>query len=429
MYNRTDPSFSTVQGTSMTPVVFVNSNAHGQIKSDENYNLDLVDRSKFPDMTIIEINVASPTIVNILDDDTVHELHRMINAKINAIRRKNLDPDYNEQLITALTQADVEYKRQTTQIIKKQVLDQIQNLINILESKLVSPIEGETKSDQLESFTDEGPDEEVGNSIIEQIRDRVHFVKAFLEKDMFDYNFYSRNNLNKEMVKIYFSGDELTSVPQNWRIIAEELYNVPTSLTILDSSVAKIHEIISQPQGAETNYIIGNSVDLLRYLTPTTVTRSTASSLSITNEDIYTYLYNAGYRKIIIFNNSCATAIDKDDSEITDLRMLRRITKEANDIRYTTRLNLPRLNLRSTTTTVMNTFNSLFKNLIIQLTSVLGNNGYTLKDAKININTYKGGSKSTIKNKNKNKSKGKNKYKHVRKTYKKKLRKTYKKRR
>jgi hypothetical protein len=406
-----------------TPVVLVNSNAHGQIKSDENYNLDLVDRRKFPDMTILEINIARPGVVNILDDETVHLLHRMINRKINAIKGKILDPDYNANLITALTQADVEYKVHTTKIIKDQVLDQIQNLINILESKLVPPIEGELKSVQLESFTDENEGEEVGNSIIEQIRDRIHFVNAFLQNDMFDY-IYFRDNPDKKMLKVYFSGDELTNVPQNWRIIAEELYNVPTTLPTPENKVPTVHEIIQQSQGVETNYIIGNSVDLLRYLPSSTkVTRNGAQQLSITNEDIYEYLYNAGYRKVIMFNNSCATAIDVENNEITDLRTLRRLRKEADNIRRDSVFPLNISKLRPSKE--INSFDTIFISLKKELEEILNGKGYTIIDAKINI--HKGGSKSKS-NRNQRSNK-KSKRKNNRKTYKKKLRKTYKKRR
>ena len=82
--------FSTVQGQYTTPMVLVNSNPHGQIKvkavTRENSSiLELVRREKFPDMSITEINVATPTVVNILDDTTVYELHQMIKQKIHDI--------------------------------------------------------------------------------------------------------------------------------------------------------------------------------------------------------------------------------------------------------------------------------------------------------------------------------------------------------
>jgi hypothetical protein len=420
-----------------TPVVFVNSNAHGQIKSDQNYNLELVNRRKIPDMTIIEINIAKPTVVNILDDETVHNLYNMIIKKINAIKPKNFDPDdYNEQLIIALSQADKEYKIQTRDIIKKQVFGQLENLIDDLKQNLEDKSAiGQNNIEKLESFLDED-----GSPIIEKIRDRIHFVISFLQKGMFDYNFYSRYKNKIPMLKIYFSGDELTSVPQNWRILAEELYEVPTTLRPGVKTFATIPEIIAAADITETNYISGNSVDLLRYLTPTPPTtipptprietipssivrRNGAAQITHTNEDIYEYLYKAGYRKVIMFNNSCATAINIENYEIIDLRTLRVIRKNAEEFRKKSFIPLTKSKLREKLTDNFEVEFSLIKK---NLEKVLRKYAYNLNDARINM--YNGGSKSKSNRKSKRSNK-KSKRRNNRKTYKKKLRKTYKKRR
>jgi uncharacterized protein YhaN len=124
-----------------------------------------------------------------------------------------------------------------------------------------------------------------------------------------------------------------------------------------------------------------------------------------------------------MFNNSCATAIDRENYEIIDLRTLRIIRKNAETIRAESFIPLNKSKLRDSKE--INSFESFFNNIKTDLNTVLTKNGYTLSDARINI--YNGGSKT--KSKRRNRSNKKSKRRNNRKTYKKKLRKTYKKRR
>jgi hypothetical protein len=412
------------EGPLMTPAVFANSNAHGQIKEMEvkpknSSILELVERSKFPDMTIFEINVAKPTVVNILDDETVHFLHQMITNKLNAIKPSNFD--FNDNLVNTFNQLENSYTRKIIEIIN-QTIERLKYLFDELKTKLKSIKKGSTKPN-LEDLQDDD-----GNSVIENIRDRYHFLQSFLKNGMFNYNFYSRSNPTKKMLKVYFSGDELTSVPQNWRIIAEELYEVPTTLPPGVKTFATIPEIIQQSRNVANNYIIGNSVDLLRYLS-TTVTRNGVQRLAVTNEDIYEYLYKAGYRKVIMFNNSCATAINRENYEITDLRALRRIRREADTIREESSYQVePTYELRQLERNEkINLIEDFLTNFKIDLLIQLREYGYSLSEA----NIFSGGSKTKSKTKSKSnrKSNRKSKRRSNKKSKRRNNRKTYKKRR
>lgn len=378
----------------LTPIVFINSNAHGQIKQASDTTIETVDRQSIKNMYIIEINVASPTVVNILDDDTVHHLSELISKKLNYIKQFSQNVEFDEKLMITLRQIDKEYTSLIETQIINQVISQLDSLINDL-SEIITPNTNSSlkNKDKLLEFLDE-----YESSIIEQIRDRIHFIDSFNRESMFDYNFYTPANLDIPMIKTYFSGDELTSEVMNWRITAEELVDIPTRKEPNFIPEKRIPEIIASVS-VDTNYIINNKIDMLRFLSKQTVTRNEGSSqrLSTTNEEILQNLYNVGYRKVIIFNNSCATAIDENSYEITNPRTLRALIKDAKDIRQQSRTELPKLNLRQRPLKLGN-----YEQLKSQFIRILQKNGYTLADAEINPNIrIKGGYKKRKTNKSK----------------------------
>lgn len=371
-----------------TPIVFVNSNAHGQIKQASETTIETVNRQSISDMTIIEINIASPTVVNILDDDTVHYLSKLISKKLKYMESLSQTVDFDQNLMIMLRQIDKEYTSLIENKIVKQVIGQFRFLIEELTDIITPNRSSLSNKEALMEFTDED-----GSSIIEQIRDRIHFMDSFNRDSMFDYNFYTRENMQVPMIKTHFTGDNLTSEDMNWRITAEELFEVPTRMESHFISGRRIPELIrSEAEGIDVNYIVENKIDLLRFLPTTTITRNDSSPrLKITNEQILQYLYETGYRKVIIFNNSCATAIDKDGIEITNPRTMRALIKDAKDIRQLSRIELPTLNLRKMPTKLEN-----YEKLKEKIIQILQQNGYTLADAEINPNIRrKGGFKKS----------------------------------
>lgn len=381
------------RATYQTPIVFINSNAHGQIKQASDTTIETVDRQHIKNMSIIEINIASPTVVNILDDDTVHHLSKLISKKLNYIKQFSQNVDFDEKLMITLRQLDKEYTSLIETQIINQVISQLDSLINDL-SEIITPNTNAslTNKDKLLEFLDE-----YDSSIIEQIRDRIHFIDSFNKDSMFDYNFYTPENINLPMIKTYFSGDELTSEVMNWRITAEELFEVPTRMEPTFIPGKRIPEIIASID-PEANFIVENKLDMLRFLPNQTVTRNEGSSrLKTTNEQILNYLYDMGYRKVIIFNNSCATSIDRNGYEITNSRTLIALIKDAKDIRRQTRIELPVLKLRQKPLKLGN-----YENLKEKFNGILQENSYTFADAEINPNIRtKGGLKKKKINKSK----------------------------
>lgn len=368
-----------------TPIVFINSNAHGQIKQASDTTIETVDRQSIRDMTIIEINIASPTVVNILDDDTVHYLSQLLNKKLKFMKGLSQNIEFNENLMVTLRQIDKDYTSIIENRIVDQVIGQLDSLIEELSDIIIPNVDKTTlaNKDKLIEFVDEDD-----SSIIEQIRDRIHFMDSFIRGSMFDYNFYTPQHLEVPMIKTHFSGDSLTSEVMNWRITAEELFEVPTVTNPHFIPGRRIPEVISSAANAETNYIVENKIDLLRFLYNQPITRNQESSrLRITNERLLQNLYEIGYRNVIIFNNSCATAVDANGYEITNPRTLRSLINDAKDIRQQSRIDLPKLNLRQRPLKIGN-----YEKIKVKLSNILRNNGYTFADAEINPNIrIKGG--------------------------------------
>lgn len=395
---------STMQGQYRTPLVFINSNSHAtmQPKANSSTELQTVNRSLFPDLTILEINVAYPTVVNILDDKTVKMLDNLFNKKLQYLSKFAEKPNFNKELVNILNQAEKVIESSIQDIITNDLISQLDSLIDDLSNKIIAG------KDLYDDFVDEN-----GYSIIDQIKDRIHFIDVFIKESMIKFNFYSRDNLSAPMLKIFFSGDELTAVDANWRITAKELYNVSTTIPI--NIINGIPDLIRQAHDEETQYIVDEeTIDLLRFLPQGPQTRQGSSRIEITNENILQNLYERGYRKVIIFNNSCASVFN-DGSEVTDLRKLRPLIRDAIDIRKQSNMKIKEIHSLRPDSIDLKKYNSLKNNL----SNLLISNNYIMKDAAINPNIGRKGGKSKSK-----KFQRMSKRRNNRKTYKKKVRKT-----
>ena len=237
---------------------------------------------------------------------------------------------------------------------------------------------------------------------------------------MITFNFYHRDDTKKQMLKIKFSWETLEGTsPANWRILAEEgpkLRTTNTSPPITNG----IPQIIARAGDTPAEYIVDDSIDLLRYLPTIKGTRSGAHRLETTNEDIYNFLYIMNYIKYLLINHSCAVFFDKD-GEIMDLRHLRPLInnaltiKDQTDIQLIPIHDLRRLNLDMSS---FNVFLDMYNTLLTQY-------GYTLAEAGINVNIgRRGGSKSNPKSRKSKKFQRRSKRRNNRRTYKKKSRRT-----